>query len=259
MTEESQPAAMHDPASRHSGGRPPADQRAASPHTSIRLVRFIIGVCGVMVSLTPPARAQVGFGGTATYTGNLGPVSRARTICVCVSTDANLSNSLGCLEIATNGGRYFAQTNTNTYYLVGFLDLNANIGLDAGEPYEIYQGKSAPPADPVVAGLGQTAIDFSFGDENIWPPPTPTPTDTPADTPTQTPWPIDTETPTPSCPGDCDGNGQVTVGELVTLVNIALGSTPPSACMAGDTDSSNDITVDEIIAAVNGALAGCPT
>ena len=28
------------------------------------------------------------------------------------------------------------------------------------------------------------------------------------------------------CTGDCDGNGQVTVDELVSSVNIALGTTP---------------------------------
>jgi len=41
------------------------------------------------------------------------------------------------------------------------------------------------------------------------------------------------------------------------MVNIALGTTPLSACTAGDADHSGDITIDEMIAAVNNALNGC--
>jgi hypothetical protein len=51
----------------------------------------------------------------------------------------------------------------------------------------------------------------------------------------------------------------VTVDELLTLVNIALGSAPESACPAGDTDGREGIDVSEIITAVNRALQGCPT
>jgi hypothetical protein len=60
------------------------------------------------------------------------------------------------------------------------------------------------------------------------------------------------------CVGDCDGNGQVIVNELVIMVNIALGSAPPASCTAGDADGSGTITVNEIIAAVNNALGTCP-
>jgi plastocyanin len=71
-------------------------------------------------------------------------------------------------------------------------------------------------------------------------------------------------TPTPAstqilCVGDCDRNGAVTIDELITMVNIALGNTPLSACTAGDADGSGDITINEIIAAVNSALNGCGT
>ncbi len=60
------------------------------------------------------------------------------------------------------------------------------------------------------------------------------------------------------CVGDCDGSGDVTVNEIVTMVNITLGSVPLSACTAGDADHSGDITINEIIAAVNNALGTCP-
>ena len=59
--------------------------------------------------------------------------------------------------------------------------------------------------------------------------------------------------------GDCGGDGQVTVNELLTVVNIALGSTPVTACNAGDANHDNQITVDEILSAVNNALNRCPT
>jgi hypothetical protein len=35
------------------------------------------------------------------------------------------------------------------------------------------------------------------------------------------------------CVGDCGGTGSVTVDEIITLVNIALGNAQPSACPTG--------------------------
>ncbi len=61
-----------------------------------------------------------------------------------------------------------------------------------------------------------------------------------------------------ACTGDCDGSGEVTVDELITMVNIDLGTSPLSACPAGDADGSGDITINEIIQAVNFALTSCP-
>ena len=60
------------------------------------------------------------------------------------------------------------------------------------------------------------------------------------------------------CTGDCNGDNQVTVDELIGMVNVALGNTSTSKCSAGDANQDNQITVDEIIAAVNDALSGCP-
>lgn len=61
----------------------------------------------------------------------------------------------------------------------------------------------------------------------------------------------------PTCVGDCGVDRQVTVDELLTMVNIALGNADVSGCEAGDSDSGGDITVDEILTAVNNALNGC--
>jgi len=60
------------------------------------------------------------------------------------------------------------------------------------------------------------------------------------------------------CVGDCNDDGTVTVDEILTMVNIALGNTPVSACTAGDANHDGQITVDEIIAAVSNAINGCP-
>lgn len=60
------------------------------------------------------------------------------------------------------------------------------------------------------------------------------------------------------CVGDCNGDGSVTVDEIVTMVNAAL-SGGIGGCDAGDADGSGSITVDEIVTAVNNALNGCPS
>lgn len=60
-----------------------------------------------------------------------------------------------------------------------------------------------------------------------------------------------------SCAGDCGGDGAVTVDEILTMINIALGTAPVSECLAGDANGDHQITVDEILAAVNRALNGC--
>jgi len=78
----------------------------------------------------------------------------------------------------------------------------------------------------------------------------PTPTATAAPPPTPTP-------PTAPCAGDCNGNGAVTVDELVKGVNTALGSLPPSACAAADVNGDGVVTVNELVKAVNAALGSC--
>jgi plastocyanin len=51
----------------------------------------------------------------------------------------------------------------------------------------------------------------------------------------------------------------VTVDELIAMVNIALGVADSSSCNAGDADGNGQITIDEILSAVNNALNACPT
>jgi hypothetical protein len=59
------------------------------------------------------------------------------------------------------------------------------------------------------------------------------------------------------CVGDCAGDGEVTINDLILGVNIALGSQPVSACPAFANDD-NEVTVAQLIKGVNNALNGCP-
>ena len=59
------------------------------------------------------------------------------------------------------------------------------------------------------------------------------------------------------CVGDCNGDGQVTINELLTIVNSALGTVRATVCAAGDANANGEITVDEILGGVNNALKGC--
>jgi len=59
------------------------------------------------------------------------------------------------------------------------------------------------------------------------------------------------------CRGDCGQDGAVSVDEIVTLVNIALGNLEVGSCEAGDLNGDGQITVDEILSAVADALGGC--
>lgn len=60
------------------------------------------------------------------------------------------------------------------------------------------------------------------------------------------------------CVGDCGGNGEVTVDEIIIGVNIALGLATLDTCPVFDSDGNGEVTVTELIQAVNNALNGCP-
>jgi hypothetical protein len=60
------------------------------------------------------------------------------------------------------------------------------------------------------------------------------------------------------CNGNCDYSGEVSVDDILKMVNIALGNDALGSCPAGDSNGDGQITIDEILAAVNIALNGCP-
>jgi hypothetical protein len=72
--------------------------------------------------------------------------------------------------------------------------------------------------------------------------PTPTPTTTVAIAP---------------CVGDCDGDAEVTIDELLRMIAISLGDIDLAACPAGDRNGDGEITIDEVIAATYAALNAC--
>jgi hypothetical protein len=63
----------------------------------------------------------------------------------------------------------------------------------------------------------------------------------------------------PACLGDCDRDGRVNVSELVTGVNIALGTAPIDRCRAFDRDSSLTVQIDELVGGTVSALESCAT
>ncbi|MFI5397558.1 MAG: hypothetical protein ACHQ9S_18635 [Candidatus Binatia bacterium] len=60
------------------------------------------------------------------------------------------------------------------------------------------------------------------------------------------------------CQGDCNGDGVVTVDEVLQAVNIALGLQAVNTCIAVDGDDDGRVTVDEVLQGVTNYLSGCP-
>ncbi|MBI3783746.1 MAG: VCBS repeat-containing protein [Deltaproteobacteria bacterium] len=81
-------------------------------------------------------------------------------------------------------------------------------------------------------------------------PATPTPTQSASPTPTATP-------PAWICPGDCDGNGEVTVDELLLGVRLILATAEAQTCAALDRNGDAEVTVDELVFAITATLDGC--
>jgi len=74
---------------------------------------------------------------------------------------------------------------------------------------------------------------------------------TPSATPTATPTPV-----APVCIGNCNGDSQVTINELLILVNMALGNPQPPACPHG-VPGGAEVDIALVVQAVNNALNGC--
>lgn len=60
-----------------------------------------------------------------------------------------------------------------------------------------------------------------------------------------------------ACTGDCDDDKTVSIDELITLVNVALGSASLEVCPNGDRDRDGVIAIDELIRAVGHAVKAC--
>jgi hypothetical protein len=85
---------------------------------------------------------------------------------------------------------------------------------------------------------------------------TTTPTHPP--TPTRTRIPTRTATrPSATCAGACAQPGLVSLNDLLTVIEIANGKQPLSACPSADVNSDGQVSLDEVLQAVNNALDGC--
>jgi hypothetical protein len=60
-----------------------------------------------------------------------------------------------------------------------------------------------------------------------------------------------------TCDGDCNDDHSVAIDEIILGVRMALGDAPIGDCRAMDGDGNGAVTVNELIAAVTRALQGC--
>jgi hypothetical protein len=203
-----------------------------------------------LLSLGGPAVPARAFSGRIAYTGALGPITASRPLCLCVYTMPDLSNRIGCLLYGRNDVRYdLGNLGNRDYYLIAFVDLRINERRDAQEPFVIFEGRAGTPGDPLNGRSTRADIDFVFGDENLVA--TATPTGTPDAPPTP---PVATATVAAGRAGDCDGDGTISVSELVRGVGIALGTLPLAACPGADRDGNGTVRIEELIATLAAAL-----
>jgi protocatechuate 3,4-dioxygenase beta subunit len=133
-------------------------------------------------------------------------------------------------------------------------------------PYNARGARNTTNADDTIfvpATLMTVVSDGSGGYQgsfdvalNGLPAGTATPEATASPTPTASPSVNPTVTPGSRCSGDCNGDGQVSVDELVTLVDSALGGAQPSACPMGLPDDG-ELDIAFLVDAVGKALNGC--
>ena len=67
---------------------------------------------------------------------------------------------------------------------------------------------------------------------------------------------FDIEQVPPFCVGDCRATRTVAVNDIITLVNIALGSAQPSTCPSG-LPIGGEVKITVIVQAVDNVLSGC--
>jgi hypothetical protein len=63
--------------------------------------------------------------------------------------------------------------------------------------------------------------------------------------------------PNQTCGGDCNGDGSVSVNEIITGIDIALGDMTMDVCPTFDRGDDGEVTIDDLVSAVGRALHGC--
>jgi hypothetical protein len=133
----------------------------------------------------------------------------------------------------------------------GVLSVDGEVLVDPDLPTPTPTSTTTPSATPTETATQSpmpTVTETSTATE--------TPTATPTFTHTSTPLPSPTPT-EPPCVGDCNGDREVAVNELVLGIAIAGATVPLDDCTAFDADDSDSVTIDEIVAGVGNAIGGC--
>ncbi|MGH7788485.1 MAG: Ig domain-containing protein [Candidatus Binatia bacterium] len=140
------------------------------------------------------------------------------------------------------------------------LQLDATTGILSGTPTMAGPFSFTIAAEDSAADTVRTTFELTVvGPEPTatatsgTPEATPTPTETPTAAPTETP-----TAPRTVCAGSCNGDSAVSIGELITLVGIALGQHEPSACALG-IPSGESVNITLLVRSVGNALNGCAT
>lgn len=136
------------------------------------------------------------------------------------------------------------------------------VSIGAGSIYRIHAASHATstPTPTAIPPPTHTSSPAATRTPSTTPRPTAsfTATASPIGTPMATSTTTPTRAPTPvPCVGDCSDSGQVTIDEILTTVDIALGNRDPSLCGPGDRNGDGHITIDEILAAIRNAADGC--
>jgi hypothetical protein len=154
----------------------------------------------------------------------------------------------GVLSSTRNGGRN-TLVGRNETIVAGRLVADASTGANElrfadaqHRPLVLASAVINPPADEIADAAVQPCGQA-----------TPTATGTATPTPTPTP----TRRPPVACVGDCNGDGQVDLAEVVRATNVALGLLPLSACEGIDADGDDRVTIVELVSAVDASMAGC--
>jgi len=248
--------------------------------TSIRLGRIAVTCAFVLVAHAPPVRAF--------STGITGRSGKPGTV-ICNACHgggtAPVVHFEGPIDVAAGTiatFRFVVQSQSPSQTFAGFnvADSGGQLGVIPGQGEQLLGSELTHTAPKPNDSTGATVFDFTWQAPTAPGPytlfgagnsvnfnrstsgdraaaatflisvaadssPTPTPTATP------------TPPPVSACAGDCDGDDSVTINEVISGVNIALGGTALSACPAFDTNADGEVTIDELLVAVNNALNGC--
>jgi hypothetical protein len=63
---------------------------------------------------------------------------------------------------------------------------------------------------------------------------------------------------TPTCNGDCNGDGRVRSNEVTVMINIINGKAELTSCPAADANGDGRVRSNEVTIAINNINRGCP-